>query len=164
MSEQKRMKRSGWRSDPSDFKPERHRPPPPDSQVKVDDPVLLSNIIGVLQELKPLFGEMQCRLVQPTFIIFTIEETFRSVSLSTVLAINCFKTVCESFCELIRSLSIGSIMAELHEDLRELSLMLLREKLPTVWQSMTDFMENLKLVPTRISAIEHFEPIRAGVG
>jgi hypothetical protein len=61
------------------------------------------------------------------------------------------------------TLPFASMIADLHEDIRELNLMRLREGLTTVHQQMANFTENLKLVPTRISSIKHFEPVRVGV-
>jgi hypothetical protein len=82
------------------------------------------------------------------FAIFTMEEMLRVTSSRVTIAISCCNAVYGCACAFVRSLRLASVSAELHEDIREVNLILLKGRRMTVCRQMANFKNSIKLVPT----------------
>jgi hypothetical protein len=105
---------------------------------------------------------MLCQLQHPMLAIFAIEKMLRVISSHATIAIWCCNTVYGCIFAFVQSMRLASVIAELHEDIRELNLMFLKDGDTTVCKQVTNFKNNMEFVPSRISLIASLQWIVAG--
>jgi hypothetical protein len=101
-------------------------------------------------------------LQHPTLAIFAMEEMLRVTSSRATIAIWCCNAVYGCICAFVRSLPLASFITELHEDIREVNLMLLKDGCKRVCKQVTNFKNDIEFVPSRISLIASLQRVLAG--